>query len=359
MGIGRGGFYTRTFHPGVTDETKATVLEIKEGSEATNVDIALGHQMATYTVSGTVVDAETGKPVANMGTVYGMILEGENQVHSFGMGARTDTEGHFRFEGLMPGHYAAFAAPDTPDSPVDSYSTPTTFEINEGDVTGLVIKMQRGGSISGVAVIEGTTDRSVLARLSQLRLTYRSESEGEGLAVPLFGEGTRISADGGFRISGLRQGKVRLTLGGWPPPKGFSLLRVERDGTEQRAGIIEVAAGEQVTGVRLIVEYGSGIVRGQVRIENGTLPEGSRFYVTARRPTVIEQSLPGAEVDERGRFSMEGLPTGQYQLRVAGRFGPNGPPLKPVTQIVNVTNGVETQVTLTVDPNAKNEPEKP
>jgi protocatechuate 3,4-dioxygenase beta subunit len=355
MGFGRGGFFTRTFYPGVTEEAKATIIEVTEGGEATNVDITLGRRAETYAVSGRVVDAETGKPVANIAVGYGLLTTEGKQMQGFGFGNRTDADGNFRFEGVTPGRYAAFAA--NFDQQTDNYNVPVPFEINEGDATGLVIKLRRGASISGMVSIEGSSDRAALAKISQLRIIAYAESE--ELSAPSYGQGQLVSADGSFHIGGLRPGKVRLMLGGWPPPKGFSLLRVERDGVEQRAGIMELAAGAQVTGARLVFEYGTGIVRGQVRVEGGEFPEESRLYISARRPSQTEPSLPGTEVDARGHFVMEGLPPGEYQLRLAGRLGANGQRFMPVTQNVNVTNGQETTVTLTIDLNAKDETPKP
>lgn len=353
LGVGRDGFYVRTFHPNTTDESKATILEVTEGGEATNVDITLNQRLTTYSATGRVIDAETGKAIPNITTGYGSLRERENRMGSIGLGTRTDAEGNFRFEGLRPGRYAAFISPTERS---EDYSAPVTFEINEGDVSGLTIKVRRGASISGVAVIEGVSDRAVLARLSQLKISYWPESE--KLAVPVFGQGERINPDGSFRIIGLQPGKLRLMLGGWPPPKGFTLLRVERDGVEQRAGIVEVPAGAHVTGVRFVLEYGTAILRGQVRVENGTLPEGSHLYVSARRPSASEPTLPGAEVDARGRFVMEGLPPGEYQLRLGGNTGRGGQRIPVVVQNVSVTNGVETAVTLVLDLNAKSETDK-
>jgi protocatechuate 3,4-dioxygenase beta subunit len=353
VGLRRAGVYTRTFHPGVTDEAKATVVEVTEGSETTNVDITLGRRATTYAVSGTVIDSETGKPVANANTGYGTLMEGDRGMDFTSIGTRTDAEGRFRFEGLLPGRYAAFAQSGEQD---ENYSVPARFEINDGDVTGLVIKIKRGASLSGVVVIEGTSDRSVLARLSQLRLAYWPES-GQ-MTAPVFGQGAVINPDGSFHITGLPPSKLRLMLSSWPQVKGFSMLRVERDGVEQRAGIIDIPAGTQVSGVRVVVEYGTGIVRGQVRVENGTLPEGTRLYVSARRPASTEPSLLGGEVDARGHFLLEGLPPGEYQLRLAGRLGQSNRPVPPVLQNVSVTNGVETAVTLVIDLNAKEEMDK-
>lgn len=354
MGFGRRGFYTRTFHPSATDEAKATIIEVTEGSEATGVDITAGRQSQTYSASGQVVDADTGKAVPNVTIGYGALVDGERRMNAFGIGERTDAEGHFRLQGVLPGRYAAFASPDSQNG---FYSVPVPFEISEGDVSGLVIKVRPGASISGIVVIEGTSERSVLARLSQLRVAYWPV--GETLSTPNFGEGERVNPDGTFRIGGLRPGKFKLMLGGWPRPKGFSLLRIEREGIEIRSGMVEVPAGGAITGLRLVIEYGSGVVRGEVRIENGRLPEGSRLFVSMRRNGATDAGGMGAEVDARGRFVIEGLPAGEYLLRLGGDLGPGGQRLPPVSQNVIVNNGVETEVTLVLDLNARAKANRP
>ena len=58
--------YQQTFYPSVTDISKATVIEVTPGSETTNVDIVVGRPVATFKVSGRILDAETGKPLLNI-----------------------------------------------------------------------------------------------------------------------------------------------------------------------------------------------------------------------------------------------------------------------------------------------------
>src|SRR5678816_4905384 len=58
--------YTQVFHPDATDQTKATVIEIGEGDEATNIDITVGRALQTFSVAGRVVDGEKNLPVPNV-----------------------------------------------------------------------------------------------------------------------------------------------------------------------------------------------------------------------------------------------------------------------------------------------------
>ena len=70
LGSTQGSFYLRTFYPDTTDIAKAKVIELTEGSETTNIDIKLGQRGETFSVTGRVVDAITGKPVVGIRPTY-------------------------------------------------------------------------------------------------------------------------------------------------------------------------------------------------------------------------------------------------------------------------------------------------
>jgi hypothetical protein len=152
----------------------------------------------------------------------------------------------------------------------------------------------------------------------------------------------------------LQPGKIRIFLATYPPPKGFSMLRVERDG--MRVQEIEVGRGAQVTGVRVVFHYGTGRVRGIVKVENGTLPSGGRMMVSARRLNDNSGgNPPAARVDARGSFLIEGLSTGEYELILNTSFMETDAPrrIPPVRQKINVMSGTEVEATIILDLNAK------
>jgi hypothetical protein len=63
----------------------------------------------------------------------------------------------------------------------------------------------------------------------------------------------------------------------------------------------------------------------------------------------MPMGMQPAEVDTRGRFTIEGLPAGEYELQLRV-FGPNTPPnAPPHKQNVSVPEGGETPVTLTLN----------
>lgn len=348
FGAGGKGYYARTFHPGVTEESKAGIIEIAEGSEASNVDITLGRKSQSFAATGRIVD-EHDKPVVGVPVGHGTILKGENRMGGYGWGTISDANGRFRIDGLVPGRYAAFVW--TEGANMEGYTDPAVFEITEKDISGLELKLRRGASVSGVAVIEGTTDKSILARLTQLSVGVGVDAE--ALGVPSYAN-VKVAPDGSFRATGLRPGKARIYLGSYPPLKGFSLARVERDGIPLRE--IEITPGAQVTGLRVVFEYGTGSIRGLVKVEKGPVPEDMRMSISVRRRGETNEFVgQGAQVDSRGRFTVEGVSTGEYELILQTYIVDTGTPrnLAPITKNVTVTNGVESEVIFTVDLYAK------
>ncbi|HEV7844556.1 MAG TPA: carboxypeptidase-like regulatory domain-containing protein, partial [Pyrinomonadaceae bacterium] len=92
FGFGGRGYYKRTFHPNVTEEAKATVIELAEGGEAASVDITVGGKSKSFVATGRVVD-ENGKPVAGVRIGNSALMKDGNRMGGFGFGTLTDTNG--------------------------------------------------------------------------------------------------------------------------------------------------------------------------------------------------------------------------------------------------------------------------
>lgn len=349
MGMG-GSQYPKTFYPNVSEEAKATLIEINEGTEVSNIDIVAGSPGRSFSVSGRVVNADSGQPVPNMYVVYSSLDGTNRQLGGMNFtGSQTDANGKFRLENVHPGHYAAYII--WPGQTNSSYSDQAPFDVSESDVSGVEIKVHSGATISGVAVIENNFDATLAASLQTVVLFAFSDAKG---GAPSFSR-SQIATDGSFTFSGLAPGKVRINVTGFPtPPKGLTLIRTEVDGVEQREGI-EVTAGAQVTGVRLVFAYGAGSIRGEVRAEGGVLPAGLTLRVIVRSATAGAGGFSGL-VDARGHFVVENVPPGTYEMSVVG-IGPDRTPssYEPVPRTVNVESG-PVQVILVVNFAAKKVP---
>lgn len=334
--------YRTTFYPDATDPAKATVIEIEEGTEATKIDITLGEIVQGFSVNGRVVD-ESGKPVANVSIgLSRIIVDGNNSSSSGGgTGARTDRQGEFRIEKLPPGKYSVSIYPPT-DS--DLRAEPVTFDVLDQDVTGLLIKSSIGASLSGVVVLEGVRDNSVLAALAQSHVSAYVR-EGQNITS---GRADRLKPDGSFRVGGLRAGTANFSLDAMRNVKGLTISRIERDGVIQPNGI-QIQDAEHVTGIRIIVAYSNGSIRGVIKLENGTLPSSGRLMIQLTKPEDRLANVRPSMADSRGHFLIEGLAAGNYELMVIA-YAPEWRGRPPtVKQIVTVADGAVTEVIVTID----------
>jgi hypothetical protein len=331
-----------------TDAAKATVVELAEGSEAANIDIAMGRTQQTFAASGRVVDGETGQPIP--GARFGLQqLIGDQRASYSGVPSTSNSKGEFRLENMPPGKYAVFLAaqPDT-----ELRSDPTVFEVVDQDVSDLLVKTTKGGaSVSGNIVLANTEDRTAFDRLMQLRIQGYVQKVSGGAVGPNYGHYATINADGSFRLSGLEPGSLYFSLGAQDRSfmKGFTISRIERDGVvEPRT--IEIKNGDQISGVRLVISYGNSIVRGVIKVENGELPTGARFSIRVTKEGETNTNRQPPQVDSRGHFIIEGLPGGLYYFE-ASVYIPNSVTglRRPLRQQVNVVDGASTEVTLTVD----------
>jgi hypothetical protein len=333
--------YSEVFYPDAQDYAKATVLEVTEGSESTNIDIALGRPFETFSASGRVVDGEKGQPMANVRFALRRLVG--DRAEFIPQLLMSDGLGQFTVEGLIPGKYSASMMSEING---DLRAENSTFDIIDADVTGLTFRLIKGAAISGVVVLENE-DKRAFAKLIQLQVqAYVQPSSGFGMNSS---SRATIGADGSFRLSGLATGTVNLSIGPpnfWEQMKGFVLSRIERDGVTQLRGL-EIKEGEQITGVRIIVNYGTARLQGLVTIENGPLPDGARIFVQLLKTGETPNIRPHG-VDERGHFLIDGLPSGSYEISASIAGGGVRPP-RPVKQTVILEDGVTTDVNITLD----------
>jgi 5-hydroxyisourate hydrolase-like protein (transthyretin family) len=306
-------FYPRVFYPNATSVSEAKVIEVREGSEATNIDITVPDPKQTYDVDGRVVDAGSGQPVAGVEVVIvGMTNEGRYSGYGVS-GTRSGPNGEFRIFGVAPGKHAILARPDEQGG--GFISDPVIVDIGEGAVTGVEVRVRQGASISGVVVIEGTNDPKVHAKLSQVSLSTFIRSTGQAPPPPNRPNFVKINADGIFHLRGVPPGKAMISVTQMSGARDLVMSRIEQNGAPVSDGI-EVEAGEQVTGVRVVLAYGSFAIRGELRVVGGAAPAGLRFFASLRRVDQPAANTPGSEIDARGQFVLENLPPGEYDIRI-------------------------------------------
>jgi len=342
------GRFPQVFYGDTNDATKATVVEVSEGGEATNIDIRLGHRSATFSIAGRVVDSETGAPIAGIRPTYGRISKDNPESGSYLGGLPTNSRGEFRFEGLEPGHYTLAASSRFDGG--EFYSDPIVFDVVDRNITDLELRAVRGLTLSGLVLPDSETNKT-LAQIGPLRITVNVRSGSNSPANTSTGS-SLVAADGSFQIGGLRPGKATLFLySSENPNRRPSLARIEHDGVDQTRGI-DIPPGQSVSNVQVFISYGTGSIRGTVKFENGSLPPEMRVNASLYRNGRFAGR--GAQPDARGRFRITDIPPGNYEVHLSVAFAVPTPPPFPrppsyQKQFVTIVDDAEVEVTFTVD----------
>lgn len=205
-----------------------------------------------------------------------------------------------------------------------------------------------GATVSGTVVVEGTDDPAAMAKLRQSRIYAWVQAAGGGARSSV------VSADGSFRITGLAAGIANFEVSSldYSHQTGLIMARIERNGIAVPRGGFDVKAGEQISGVRIVFTYGTGSVRGTLNFENGPPAAGTLFWVRLAKPGDNESRVQQTQVDARGRFLIENVSPGTYDLlvNVFNSGTPGGRGRTPAaTQSVTVADGAVTEVVVSID----------
>ena len=181
--------YIQEFWQETVDFNAATLITLTSGSsDVTDIDFTLE---VGGSVSGRVIDQDSGNPIENM--VAGVSLDG------FGIGTCTNANGEFTVSGLPfdtpirvnasggfnfcggPTNYVEEFWHETPNS---NAATLITLTSGSSDATGIDFTLEVGGTVSGT-VIDQVTGQSIA------NLNVNADFDG-------FGIGTCTDADGNY-----------------------------------------------------------------------------------------------------------------------------------------------------------------
>jgi len=349
------GFYVLTYYPDATDLTRASLIDVIAGAEVSNIDIKIKRRAETRSIAGRVVDAENGLPLSGV-RVGLQIVRDQGQGYATSTSGTTTADGAFTISGVSTGRYGVYLQTD--DGRSDFYSDPVIVNVAEEDVSGIQIKALRGANISGTVVPENMELKELLRQLPGLRVSANVWSGTDGRITPstLHSTGSAlVRPDGSFTITGLRPGRAWLSIDARDPGSRPSSLRpslvkiTARDVVATQGFDID---RESVSGVQLLVAYGTGVVSGALNVQGGSLAD---YRVEVRCSRQAERSFGSiAYADSRGHFTIKGLAPGIYecgvQLVLIQR--PQGPVPRPPQiprQTVTVSNGVESEITFLID----------
>lgn len=259
-------------------ETKKSI-EIRSGSQT--VDLAFEEGVE---VSGRVVDPD-GAPVAGANVFLEPAFTSGRAIYRSSSGLQTAADGSFTFRDVLEGSYHLA----TSKTGFARTRRPEPLEIEGVDVRGLEIALERGAVLTGQILGLSFDD------LARVQIQAWSDSGGQGTG--------RADYEGQYTIEGLAPGGWSVTA--WVGDHGGRRVSEQLTITsDQRQATLDL-------------EFTSGHTLRGVVVRNGAPVEGVRVYAA----NFEVGSSGSAMTDSSGRFRLEHLPTGTYQVMAQSAGG--------------------------------------
>lgn len=337
--------YALSFHGGSSTPDAAKLVAVGSGTEARDIDIVVRRDSPGFTITGRVVDSETKNPVTNVWIARGPMVGG--RLTDVIGGGTASEDGSFAIVGVDPGSYGVVATAG--EGQRNSYTCdPVPVTVSDGDVKDVVIEMQKAATLSG-RIVALETDRNLDVSAVRNSHLYLHPVQDPGSTAALAGYEyplVRTRPDLTFECLGLREGAYRPFFAQYSPAKGFYVARVEIDGIPL-SGPIRIDEIGNVANVSIVVGRTTSIVRGRVKLINGSVPF-DHVTVTLRRTESGNPDL-WPQIDSTGAFQLESVPPGEYSA-VAGAIV-NGRGKSADSKAVTISVGREgtTHVDLEID----------
>ncbi len=297
--------YQTTYYPGTADRALASPIQLHAGDDfPVNFSLTPG---ATLSIHGAVVNLPARSSA--------VIMLRSHDFNSIMNGAEVHADGSFVIRDVAPGSYTILATVENSAVPMMARQA---LQVASSSVEGLRLSPQPGGWIHGRLRVESKGSTGKFDAGQFFLALHPADGDDDGLNVSLGGSSFNamipVSGDGSFEWKGVPPGNYYVELAGDPGAHAdWYLKSVQAGGREADESGIGVNGGAVV--LDLVASANGAVVEGAVADKKGepianavivAVPEARlRARVDRYHKTVSDQS---------GRFSLRGIPPGEYTL---------------------------------------------
>ena len=296
---GEDEIYLPTFYPGATDATQASPVEVRSGEEVPGINLNLS-TVRGVRVRGRVLDEASNRPLQNS---YVRLLPRDSSFLGYmggNLGASaSDPQGNFEVRGVPQGAYSLQANWQVKDR---SYSSRIPLDVGTADLDGIIITVGPPSDLRGRVL----TDPPAKLDFAKLGIWLESTDQPGGSGNPEF------KPDGSFIIKNIIDGAYRLHLSGFP--EEFYLRSARLGGADVLEGGLSVSHTQSTGTLELVLTLNGGRIDGTV-VSRQQPFSGALVTLIPNPPNRDRDELYSSTTsDQLGRFSMPGLPPGDYKL---------------------------------------------
>lgn len=299
--------YQTTYYPGTRDRSQAALIQLHGGDDFP-VNFSLTPS-PSLTLRGSVVNLPAGSTAAIMlqSKDFNVVLNG----------AEMRKDGSFEIRDVSPGAYTIVATVDNAAVPMLARQS---VQMTSANVEGLRLAPQAGGSIRGRVRMEGGGDISARPNPSQMFLLLRSaDGDDDALAGFGLGEGfstvAHVNADGSFEWKDVAPGHYSVQISDASAMPDWFLKFVAAGGRDVADSGFSVSGG--TTTLDLLASANGAVVDGvAANQKDETVADAVVVAIPEARLRSHPDRYRKAFTDQRGRFTLRGLPPGDYTLFV-------------------------------------------
>jgi hypothetical protein len=339
--------WAKTFFPGVTDPTAATLLTIKDGGEIAGVDFSVQSKALTGTFK---IIGRALNPLAVPNPTSGIvdrsvssfvlsprepgILDSINPpsfANSLAVAARPN--GEFELRNVPPGSYDLIpyymapvpppvqpalppgAAPPPAPAPVQPVPPASRrynigrarVDIRNSDVDGISVDIERGTEIRGKVVSQGTT----AVPAEKIKIILHSQDTIPEAFATITGP-ISVDSTGEFSAPDLPKARYSLQLSGLPETAYVADIR-QGGTTIFDAGL--TVGNQPGASIDIVVDVNGATIEGSVQgADKKPFPNATVVAVPPANHRQNAMMYKTAQTDDKGSFSMKGVPPGEYTI---------------------------------------------
>ncbi len=219
-------------------------------------------------------------------------------------------DGTFNFNHVPPGRYEIRARASMAPGGVPHVAV-FRLRVEDSPITNVVMPMLPAAGLSGQVVFDAAAPRRPVG------VSVRASLVTDGV-MPDDEVSTDLQPNGGFVLRGLLAGSYVLRLDGLPEP--WALDRVELRGEDITDAGLETAPGRRTENIRVTVTGAATHLSGRVVDADGRGADGAVVLVIPLSEQFWRSQsrrLARVRTDPAGRFSIRGLPAGEYRALAA------------------------------------------
>jgi len=262
-----------------------------------------------FGVFGHVVDG-SGTPVAGVSVAARRQPEDgiPNLLGYDAATAKTGAAGEFLLPRLFPGKYRVDVTGGA--QKLTGFSTVDVAQ----DVKGVTITAGPGAVVTGRIIFEGNfPGMKTPVSPHMARISMHRDLEAGGSPIVIQHTAGAIADDATFRIENVPPGPMRFDVG--MSTDRYYLMSIRQNGRDLTDETLDVAMGDSIDNVEVVISVNAGQLSGRVLPETGTVkPEVIVFPAQMETPRGRQRLTRVARVNESGQFTIHGIAPGEYNV---------------------------------------------